>query len=37
MRPSTKKAYARSQLDEQRTELMQQWADYALPHGLGDG
>ena len=34
---STKKAYARSQLDEQRETLMQQWADYVLPHGLGDG
>ena len=34
---STKKAYARSELDEQRAELMQQWADYVLPHGLGDG
>ena len=34
---STKKAYARSELDAQRAELMQQWADYVLPHGLGDG
>ncbi len=34
---STKKAYARSELDEQRAKLMQQWADYVLPDGLGDG
>ena len=34
---STKKAYARSELDEQRAKLMQQWANYVLPDGLGDG
>ena len=34
---STKKAYARSELDDQRAALMQQWADYVLPDGLGDG
>ena len=36
---ATKKAYARSVLDEQRAKLMQQWADYVLPplDGSGDG
>ena len=34
---STKKASARSELDEQRAALMQQWADYVLPDGLADG
>ena len=34
---TTKKAYARSQLDEQRATLMQTWADYVLPNGLGAG
>ena len=35
----TKKAYARSTLDEPRAKLMQQWADYVLPpsDGSGDG
>ena len=33
----TKRAYARSTLDEPRAKLMQQWADYVLPDGLGDG
>lgn len=35
----TKRAYARSKLDEQRATLMQQWADYVLPplDGSGDG
>ena len=35
----TKKAYARSELDEPRAKLMQQWADYVLPpaDGSGDG
>ena len=33
----TKKAYARSLLDEQRAMLMQQWADYVLPDGWGAG
>ena len=34
---STKAAYARSTLDKQRVKLMQQWADYVLPDGLGRG
>ena len=34
---TTRKAYARSTLDEPRAKLMQQWADYVLPDGLGDG
>ena len=36
---TTKKAYARSALDEPRAKLMQQWADYVLPlsDGSGDG
>ena len=34
---TTKKAYARSHLDEQRVTLMQKWADYVLPDGLGAG
>ena len=34
---TTKKAYARSQLDDQRATLMQTWADYVLPNGLGAG
>ena len=35
----TKKAYARSTLDEPQAKLMQQWADYVLPSsdGPGDG
>ena len=35
----TRKAYARSALDEPRAKLMQQWADYVLPrsNGSGDG
>ena len=35
----TKRAYARSKLDEPRAKLMQQWADYVLPpaDGSGDG
>ena len=32
----TRRAYARSTLDEPRVKLMQQWADYVLPDGLGD-
>ena len=34
---TTKKAYARSALDAPRARLMQQWADYVLPDGFGDG
>ena len=36
---TTKKAYARSGLEEPRARLMQQWADYVLPSsgGSGDG
>ena len=36
---ATKKAYARSGLEEPRARLMQQWADYVLPRsdGSGDG
>ena len=34
---TTKKAYARSELDEQRADLLQRWSDYVLPDGLGDG
>ncbi len=34
---TTKKAYARSQLDDLRATLMQKWADYVLPNGLGAG
>ena len=34
---TTRQAYARSTLDELRAKLMQQWADYVLPDGLGDG
>ena len=36
---TTKKAYARSGLEEPRAKLMQQWADYVLPRsdGSGDG
>ena len=34
---STKKAYARSTLAKQRVKLMQRWADYVLPDGLGRG
>ena len=34
---TTNKAYARSALDAPRARLMQQWADYVLPDGLGDG
>ena len=33
----TKKAYARSTLDEPRAKLMQQWADYVLPSLDGSG
>ena len=35
----TRRAYARSPLDDPRAELMQQWADYVLPrsNGSGDG
>lgn len=35
----TKKAHARSALEEPRAKLMQQWADYVLPRsdGSGDG
>ena len=33
----TKKAYARSPLDEPRAKLMQQWADYVLPRSDGSG
>ena len=34
---TTKKAYARSTLDEPRAQLMQQWADYVLPPSDGSG
>ena len=34
---TTKKAYARSPLDEPRAKLMQQWADYVLPGADGSG
>ena len=34
---TTKKAYARSTLDEPRAKLMQQWADYVLPAADGSG
>lgn len=33
----TKRAYARSTLDEPRAKLMQQWADYVLPLSDGSG
>ena len=31
----TKKAYARSTLEQPRAKLMQQWADYLLPRPAG--
>ena len=34
---TTKKAYARSTLDEPRAKLMQRWADYVLPPSDGSG
>ena len=34
---TTKKAYARSPLDEPRAKLMQQWADYVQPAADGSG